>query len=139
MSGRPMEHAMKPLTITWQRLVKDGQTCDRGGGTQLEPRKAVDRLQSALAPLGLEPRLETRQIDEAAFQASPLQSNRISVAGVPMENRLDASVGASRCCAACGESDCRTVSVNDLTFEMIPAPLIVKAAPAAAAHLCAER
>ena len=45
---------------------------------------------------------------------------------------------ASRCCAACGDSDCRTVSVDDRTFETIPAALIVKAALAAAAQVRAE-
>lgn len=132
--GRPIEHAMKPLTITWQRLVKEGRTCDRCGGTQLELQKAVDRLQSALAPLGFEPRLETQQIDEPAFHASPLESNRIWIAGVPMEDWLGASVGASRCCAACGGADCRTVRLADHTFEVIPAELIVRAALAAAAQ-----
>lgn len=136
--GSSTEHALKPLTITWQRLVKDGQTCDRCGGTQLELQKAVDRLQGALAPLGFEPQLETQQIDEPKFHASPLESNRIWIAAVPMEDWLGARVGASRCCAACGDSNCRTVSVDDLTFEAIPAALIVKAALAAAAQLCAE-
>ena len=31
--GSPKGRAMKPLTILWQRLVKEGQTCDRCGGT----------------------------------------------------------------------------------------------------------
>ena len=130
---------MKPLTITWQRLVKDGQTCDRCGGTHLELQKAIDRLHGALAPLGFEPHLETQQIDEPAFHTSPLESNRIWIAGVPLEDWLGASVSASRCCAACGDADCRTVSVDDLTFETIPAALIVKAGLAAAAQLCAEQ
>jgi hypothetical protein len=138
MLGNPKGRSLMPLTITWQRLVKDGKTCDRCGGTHLELQKAIDRLNGALAPLGLEPHLETQQIDEPAFQNSPLESNRIWIAGVPMEDWLGASVGASRCCAACGDADCRTVSVDDLTFETIPAALIVKAALAAAAHLCAE-
>lgn len=129
---------MKTLTIFWQRLVKNGQTCDRSGGTHLELQKAVDRLQSALAPLGFEPRLETQQIDAPTFTASPLESNRICIAGVPMEDWLGARVGASRCCAVCGDSDCRTVSVDELTFETIPAALIVKAALAAAASAGTE-
>lgn len=131
--GTPKGRAMKPLTITWQRLVRDGQTCDRCGGTQLELQKAFERLQGALAAFGFEPRLETRQIDERAFHASPLESNRIWIAGVPMEAWLGARAGASRCCAACGDSDCRTVSVNGWTFETIPAELIVEAALAAVA------
>lgn len=130
----PEERAIRPLTITWQRLVKDGQTCDRCGGTHLELQKAIDRLHVELAPLGFEPRLETQRIDEPEFHASPLESNRIWIAGVPMEDWLGASVGKSPCCSACGDSDCRTVSVDDVTFEAIPAALIVKAALAAAEH-----
>ncbi len=38
--GSAKEVAMKPLPILWQRLVKEGQTCDRCGGTQLELQKA---------------------------------------------------------------------------------------------------
>ncbi len=132
--GSPKGRAMKPLTILWQRLVKEGQTCDRCGGTQLELQRAVERLQGALAPLGFEPRLETQEIDEPAFHNAPLESNRIWIAGVPMEDWLGARVGASRCCAACGDSDCRTVSVDNINFETIPAALIVKAALAAAVH-----
>lgn len=129
---------MKTLTIFWQRLVKNGQTCDRCGGTALELQKAIDRLMSALAPLGFEPRLDTQQIDEPTFSSSPLESNRIWIAGIPLEDLLGARVGASRCCAACGDSDCRTVSVNGRTFETIPAELIVEAALAAAAQLSAR-
>jgi hypothetical protein len=132
--GRPIEHAMKPLTITWKRLVKEGRTCDRCGGTQLELQKAIDRLQSALAPLGFEPCLETQQIDEPAFQAAPQESNRIWIAGVPLEDWLGAREGTSRCCAACGGADCRTVRLDDHTFEVIPAELIVRAALVAAAQ-----
>lgn len=137
--GSPKGRAMKPLTISWQRLVKDGQTCDRCGGTHVELQKAMERLKGALAPLGFEPRLETQEIDEPAFDDAPLESNRIWIAGVPMEDWLGARVGASRCCAACGDSDCRTVSVDNLTFETIPAALIVKAALAAAAQEQAGR
>jgi hypothetical protein len=67
-----------------------------------------------------------------------LESNRIWIAGVPMEDWLGASVGKSRCCAACGDSDCRTVSVDDLTFKTIPAARIVRVALAAAAQVGAE-
>lgn len=126
--------ARKPLTILWQRLAKEGRTCDRCGGTHVELQKAMARLQGTLDPLGFEPFLETQEIEEPAFHDAPLESNRIWIAGVPLEHWLGASVGASRCCAACGDSDCRTVSVGNQTFETIPARLIVKAALAAAAH-----
>jgi hypothetical protein len=126
---------MTTLPILWQRLVKDGETCDRCGGTYLELRKALATLEPQLRPLGIEPYVELREIDEATFHADPSASNRIWIAGVPLEQWLDAEVGSSRCCAACGEADCRTVTVGDATFETIPAELIVRAAQRAATQL----
>jgi hypothetical protein len=117
-----------PLPILWQRLVKDGATCDRCGGTQVELQIALARLEAELRPLGIEPVLELRAIDEATFAADPSASNRIWIAGEPLEAWLGAGVGSSRCCAACGDADCRTVTVGDATFETIPADLIVQAA-----------
>ncbi len=117
---------MTALPILWQRLVKDGATCDRCGGTYAE-------LQKALAPF-----VELREIDEATFRADPSASNRIWIAGVPLEDWLGAGVGTSRCCAACGDADCRTVMVDETTFETIPADLIVRAARRAAAALRAR-
>lgn len=122
----------KPLTIAWQRLVSNEQTRERCRGTEHELRKAVDQLKDALALLGFEPRLSVARIDEQAFRAAPLESNRIWIAGVPLEDWLGAREGASRCCAACGDADCRTIRLDQQTFEVIPAELIVRAALAAA-------
>jgi hypothetical protein len=126
---------MTALPILWQRLVKDGETCDRCGGTYLELQKALATLEQQLRPLGIEPCVELREIDEATFKADPSASNRIWIDGAPMEQWLGAGVGSSRCCAACGEADCRTVTVGGSTFETIPAELIVRAALQAAALL----
>jgi len=54
-----------------------------------------------------------------------------------MEDWLEARVSSSRCCAACGESDCRTVEIGDATFEVIPERLVIKAVLIAAADLIA--
>ena len=51
---------MTPLTIVWQRLVHDGETCERCGSTQKAILGALDRLQRVLRPMGIEPLLETR-------------------------------------------------------------------------------
>jgi hypothetical protein len=88
-----------------------------------------------LGPLGIEPTLEIREIDAAAFKADPSQSNRIWIAGRPMEDWLGATVGSSRCCAVCGDSECRTVEVEGRAFEAIPEDLVVRAALLAAAQL----
>lgn len=127
------EIVVRPFPIVWQRLVNEaGQTCERCGDTEAALHGAVGRLRIALAPLGLEPRLETRTLDEGTFREAPSESNRIWIAGRPLEQWLGASAGSSRCCSACGDADCRTVSVGGTVFEAVPEELIVRAALAAA-------
>lgn len=127
---------MISLPIMWQRLVSsDGETCDRCDATHQAIERAVRTLKDALRPLGIEPSLETREIGEQAFQANPSESNRIWIAGRPMEEWIGASVGSSRCCSVCGESECRTMDVAGTTFEAIPEKLLLKAALIAAGHM----
>jgi anti-sigma factor RsiW len=117
----------KSLTIKWQRLVHEGETCPRCGGTGEEVKKAVDTLTSRLSPYGIGVILETAELDMAAWQADPDQSNRIWIAGRPLEDWLQGQVGHSVCCGVCGEEDCRTLELEGQTYETIPAALIVQA------------
>ena len=127
---------MRPLPIVWQRLVNSGgQTCNRCGVTYEALQRAVAKLKDVLAPLGLEPTLETKEIQEESFKADPSASNRIWIAGRPLEEWLSAGVGSSRCCSVCGESECRTVEVGGAVFEAIPEDLILRAALIAAAQV----
>jgi len=127
---------MKSLPIIWQRLVSsDGKTCDRCDATHQAIERAVSTLKEALHPLGIEPTLETRAIGEQSFKADSSESNRIWIAGRPLEEWLGARVGSSRCCSVCGESECRTVEVMGATFEAIPEKLFLKAALIASAHV----
>jgi hypothetical protein len=129
---------MRSLPVRWQRLVKDGRTCTRCGNTEAEVRRATETLRSVLAPLGIEPQLEVVDIEEGAFAVSPLESNRIWIADRPMEDLLSGSIGSSRCCSVCGDSECRTLEIQGATFETIPERLIVKAGLLAAADLLDE-
>ena len=127
---------MVSLPIVWQRLVSpDGKTCDRCDATYQAMQQAFSALKETLRPLGIAPTLETRAIDEQAFKADPSESNRIWIAGRPMEEWLGARVGSSRCCSVCGDSECRTVEVAGTTFEAIPEKLFLKAALIASAQL----
>lgn len=127
---------MKSLPIVWQRLINsDGKTCDRCNATYQEMQRAISKLKDALLPLGIEPTLELREIDEKSFRANPYESNRIWIAGRPMEEWLGARVGSSRCCSVCGESECRTVEVGADKFEAIPENLFLKAALVASSEL----
>ena len=127
---------MTSLPIIWQRLVSsDGKTCDRCSATHREMQQAVSKLKETLRPLGIEPTLEIRAIDEQSFKANPSESNRIWIAGRPMEEWIGARVGSSRCCSVCGESECRTVEVEGTTFEAIPERLFLRAALIASSQL----
>lgn len=127
---------MKSLLIVWQRLVdSNGQTCDRCGATYKGIKQAVEKLEVSLKPLGIEPTVEIREIDKASFTTDPTQSNRIWIAGKPLEEWLLASVSSSPCCSVCGDSECRTIKLKNEVFEAIPTELIVKAALIAAAKM----
>lgn len=127
---------MMPLPIVWQRLVSsEGQTCNRCGTTYEALQRAVAKLKKVLAPLGLEPVLETKEIPEKSFKTDPSASNRLWIAGRALEEWLGAAVGSSRCCSVCGESECRTLEVGGSVFEAIPEDLILRAALVAAAQV----
>ena len=127
---------MKILPIVWQRLVtEDGKTCERCGNTYLEMLRAVELLREELILLGIEPVLRTKTISEQEFKAHPLESNKILIGNKPLEEWLDAQTGASPCCDACGDEDCRTLALGADVFEAIPADLIVEAGVKAAQAL----
>jgi hypothetical protein len=127
---------MKVLEIRWQRLVDEGgSTCPRCGETGAELREAARLLDRALRPVGVEVRLVEAVLTPDEFARDPLRSNRVFLGGKALEDWIPAEVGQSRCCSACGDSDCRTVSVEGTTYETIPSSLIVRAGLAAASRL----
>ena len=128
---------MNQMPIVWKRLVKGGETCTRCGDTGRELEAAVAKLAASLRPLGIEPVLETQEIDEEAFKANPSESNRVWIAGKPIEEWLDANVGMSRCCSVCGDSDCRTLEVGGRTYETIPEEQFIKAGLMAGSQMMA--
>lgn len=130
---------MKDLQIVWQRLVNDaGTTCPRCEGTGEEVYRAVERLTAALQPLGVRPTLEVRALDPAAFTEQPSESNRIWVAGRPLESWVDGQTGSSRCCDECGDNDCRTLEVGGQSYEVIPSELLIRAGLVAASTLLGD-
>lgn len=129
-------NTMSTLLVTWQRLVDDkGRTCDRCGTTEKAVEDAVQQLKRSLKELNIDVVLEKTTIDPATFSRDTLQSNRIWIAGEPIEKWLSASSGQSRCCSTCGDSDCRTLLVEGKTYEAIPTELIVQAGLMAGAKL----
>lgn len=127
---------MKTLRLCWQRLVtEDGQTCDRCRLTEAAVDEAGETLRRSLAEMGVEVVVEKDILLPLEFLNNPLESNRLWIADRPLEAWLDATSGQSRCCAACGDADCRTVIVDGQTYEAIPPELIVAAGLRAAEEL----
>lgn len=119
---------MKVLQIFWQRLVDEqGHTCDRCGTTETAIEDAFQKLKRSMKELDIDVVLEKKALSPSVFSEDSLQSNRIWIAGKPIEKWLSAVAGRSRCCSTCGDSECRTVTVDGKTYEAIPADLIVKA------------
>jgi hypothetical protein len=128
---------MRALPIVWQRLVdSQRRTCDRCQATFEALQEAVEDLKPALQPLGIEPTLETREVDEEAFKGDPSQSNRVWIAGKPIEDWLGVRVGKSPCpCLVCADCECRTLETETEVFESIPKEVFLRAALLAASEL----
>lgn len=126
----------KMVVIRWQRLVNEkGETCDRCGNTEHSIDEAQRVLAASLRPLGMQVKLEKKQITLAQFKSEPSESNRIWIGDTPLEKILDAKTGDSPCCGTCGDNKCRTVIVDGRTYETIPPELIVRAGLRVAADL----
>jgi hypothetical protein len=133
----------KTLVIEWQRLVVAGRTCGRCGDTQGELREAHAVLRKSLSPLGINVVLKEKKLDKATATLNITESNRIWIAGKPLEEWLGATPGASDCTSCgslCGplvggKVQCRTVIVGQNAFESIPSEMIVKAGLLAAAEM----
>ena len=123
------------LPIVWQRLVSGGETCPRCGSTQAAVEHAVVTLTEVLRPLNIEPTLETVALDQDTFEQAPTESNRIWIAGRPLEEWVEGEVSESQCCSVCGTNNCRTLEIDGATYEAVPESLIVKAGLAAAATM----
>jgi hypothetical protein len=124
------------LTIRWRRLVDEkGRTCPRCQSTGDTVSNTFRKIEKALAELGIAVDLKTEAIDLPMFTSDPLQSNRIWIGGRLLEEWIGGTEGQSRCCEVCGEFDCRTISVDNDTYEAIPEEMIVKASLLAAATL----
>lgn len=130
---------MKNLTIRWQRLLnEDDQTCLRCGETGETVKTAFEKLKRALAELDIEVVLTKEALDFSTFTKDPLQSNCIWIGGRLLEEWIGGTTGKSQCCDACGDSECRTISFGENTFESIPENLIIRAGLLAAAELVTQ-
>jgi len=122
-----MNKSKKVLTITWQRLVSDGNTCSRCGSTENELDKAVLKLKNILKPKGVEVNLIKSELTLEEFNKNPLESNRILLNDISLESLMSAKTGQSQCCDVCGDNKCRTLELDGESHEVITADIIVEA------------
>lgn len=126
---------MNALRIKWQRLVSSGETCPRCDLTGRELEKAVHILRRVLKPLGLEVAVEKVELSMDEFMKNPLESNKILINDHPIEEWLGGEVGQSPCCSVCSPFECRTIKLDERTYEAVTADLIVRAGLSAASKL----
>jgi hypothetical protein len=115
------------LTITWQRLISQGNTCLRCGSTEVELDKAVLELKKKLNPMGIRVTIVKSELTLDEFKKNPIQSNRILINNVLLEDLIDAKTGQSQCCDVCGDQECRTVEVDGESHEVVTADMIIEA------------
>lgn len=126
---------MMKMEIKWQRLVNSsGETCERCSCTGEAIEAAFDKLRLCLHEIGIKVQLEKISIDQDKFFANPIDSNRILIDEIPLEEWLGGITGSSKCCGACGDSECRTIIVAGRSYEAIPEQLIIRAGLLAAAE-----
>ena len=129
---------MKTLSVKWQRLLTDGQTCPRCGSTEEAIDKALGALRQSLTPLDVNVVLEKVELTTEQFAKDTLQSNTIWINGRLLEDWIDGQTGQSQCCDVCGSNDCITMTVGSDVYEAIPSDLIIKAGLLAAAQLLGQ-
>ncbi|HNT29330.1 MAG TPA: DUF2703 domain-containing protein [bacterium] len=111
--------------MEWQRLVENDKTCPRCGNTEQELDAARAILEKVFAPLGIAVDVHKKTLSLDEFNKTPSSSNQITINGKLLESWIDAASGASACCDVCGDTECRTVEINDQVFETIPTKLII--------------
>ncbi len=83
---------MKRWTILWKRLVTMGRPVRVAAIPAVNLKRRVNKLRIVLHPLGIEPLLQTEEIDEATFKTNTAESNRVWIQGRPLEDWLGADV-----------------------------------------------
>jgi hypothetical protein len=130
------DESPKTLVIRWQRLVDiKGDTCGRCGDTERSLDEARRLLARSLKPLDIRAELVKTRLTLEQFKRAPSESNRIWIGDATLDEILGAKAGDSRCCGACGDSNCRTLIIDGRTYETIPSQLIVRAGLRVAANL----
>jgi predicted nucleic acid-binding Zn-ribbon protein len=121
---------MKHLEIEWRHLDKAGNTCHRCTDTGVALAEIMASLVTECQPCGWNITFKETKLDETAIA----ESNMIRINGVPIENILPNATASTSHCVSCCElftgsqtTACRTVAVDEQSYEAIPVSLIRQA------------
>ena len=118
---------MKELKIEWKHYDKEGETCTRCNRTG-------DNIKTALSVISKDDSYKNIKIDykETILEANKMpDSNTILINGQKLEDILNARASENYChscsCLAGSGTNCRTIELNDKSYEDIPKELILEA------------
>jgi len=118
---------MKELKIEWKHYGKEGETCARCNRTG-------DNIKTALSVISKDDSYKNIKIDykETILEANKMpDSNTILINGQKLEDILNARASENYChscsCLAGSGTNCRTIELNDKSYEDIPKELILEA------------
>lgn len=121
--GDSITRISAPIRIEWRHYDKAGATCDRCGDTGANLKQVIGEY----ARHGVVIELQETLLDEGRID----ESNLVLVNGLPLEELLTATTGASDCpscsCLTGSETSCRTVQCGGEVYEELTPELIRKA------------
>ncbi|MFU8891972.1 MAG: DUF2703 domain-containing protein [Anaerosomatales bacterium] len=120
------------VTVDVERLVVEGETCDRCASTWDAARQAVEMVAAEASGIGLA--VDLREVPLPPERIS--DSNRVLVNGRLVEEWLDGSAAMTEC-ASCGDLVgesvcCRSYEIDGLASDSLSAADIARAIRAAA-------
>jgi hypothetical protein len=115
------------IRIEWFRLMVGGKTCPRCTQTENEIEQSFLTIKNLAELLNIKITLEKHELSEDTFFKNPSDSNMILINKRPIEKILGGEVGASKCCDVCGDRDCRTLILNNSSFEVVTKEIFIKA------------
>lgn len=118
---------MEELTIEWKHYDKEGETCARCNNTG-------DNIKLALEAVSTDDAYKNIKINykETILKASQMpDSNTVIINGQKLEHILNAKASENYCyscsCLASSGTNCRTIELNNESYESIPKEMILEA------------
>lgn len=118
---------MKEICIEWKHYDKEGETCTRCNSTGDNVKAAIEAVSgdSSFTDVKI-------SYTETKLTADKMpESNTVLFNGRAIEDILNGSASENYChscsCLAGKGSNCRTIELDDISYEVIPKELILKA------------